>query len=272
MRRRTIDRLAATAVVSLLCFASASTASAALRTKEVDYKQGATPLRGFLAWDDAAKGKRPGVLLVHEWWGLNDYARSQARRLAAAGYVAFALDMFGRGKMTTHPDEAKAFVAEATKDPAAMAARFDAGMQQLKQDPHVDATRVGAIGYCFGGAMVLAAARRGAGLDAVVSFHGAIPPGAPVEKGAVNAKVLILTGGADPMVPASDVTRFESELKAAGANVRVVTYPGVKHSFTNPNADKSGVEGLQYNAQAARESWDEMLKLFRATWPRRAGS
>lgn len=259
-------QLASVLAVAGLTLLAAPRASAAVRTKEIAYTQGDTQLQGFLAWSDEATGRRPGILVVHEWWGLNQYARNQATRLAEAGYVAFALDMFGKGKVTTHPDEAKAFVAEAMKDPAAMAARFDAGWQQLKQDPHVDPNHIAAIGYCFGGAVVLAQARSGANLDAVVSFHGAIPPSAPVKKGSVKAKVLILTGGADPMVPAADVARFKNELEAAGANVRVVTYPGAKHSFTNPDADKAGVDGLQYNADAARQSWEEMLGVFKQTW------
>ncbi len=256
----------AVAMVGATCLLLSSVASGAVRTREVEYKQGSTPLQGFLAWNDTAKGKRPGVLLVHEWWGLNQHARNQAKRLAEAGYVAFALDMFGKGKVTTHPDEAKAFVSEATKDPATMQARFDAALEQLKQDPHVDPNHIAAIGYCFGGAVVLAEARSGAPLDAVVSFHGAMPQSAPIEKGAVKAKVLILAGGADPMVPPAEVTRFSTELKAAGADVRVVSYPGAKHSFTNPDADKAGMQGLAYNAQADKESWAEMMKLFKQLW------
>jgi dienelactone hydrolase len=250
----------------LILVGCAAAASAAVQTREVKYSAGNTPLTGYLAWDDSAKGKRPGVLVVHEWWGLNDYARGRARQLAEAGYVAFALDMYGNGKNTTHPEDAKAFATEASKDPAAMAARFDAGLQQLKQDPHLDPNHIAAIGYCFGGGVVLGMARSGANLDAVVSFHGAMPPSKPIEKGSVKAKILILAGGADPMVPPSEVTRFENELKAAGADVRVITYPGAKHSFTNPAADKAGMEGLQYNAEADKQSWAEMLKLFEQIW------
>ncbi len=262
---RTAKAVVAAAVIAFTCV-TASAASGAVQSREIDYKQGTTPLQGFLAWNDSTTGRRPGVLVVHEWWGLNEHARNQAKRLAEAGYVAFALDMFGKGKVTTHPDEAKAFVAEATKDPATLAARFDAALQLLKQDPHVDPQHIAAIGYCFGGAVVLAQARSGADLDAVVSFHGAIPPSAPVKKGAVTARVLILTGSADPFVPAADVSRFENELKAAGADVRVVTYPGVEHSFTNPDADKAGMQGLKYNAAADKESWAEALKFFKSVW------
>ncbi len=259
MRRATAS-LAAAATVAVAALLASTAAYAAVQTKEVDYKQGSTPLHGFLAWNDSNAGRRPGVLVVHEWWGLNEHARNQAKRLAEVGYVAFALDMFGGGKSTMHPDEAKAFVAEATKDPATTAARFDAALQLLKQDPHVDPQHIAAIGYCFGGAVVLSAARSGTPLDAVVSFHGAMPPTAPIEKGTVKARVLILSGDADPFSPPAQVTRFADELKAGGADVRVVEYPGVKHSFTNPDADRAGMEGLKYDAAADKQSWSEMLR------------
>ncbi len=264
---RSVRSIAVAAVLVIGCAAVLAGRVPTVQSKEVDYKQGTTPLHGFLAWNDAITGRRPGVLIVHEWWGLNQYARNRAKMLAEQGYVAFAADMFGNGKVTTHPTEAQAFVAEATKAPAALMARLDAGLEQLKQDPHVDPNHLAAIGYCFGGAVVLSAARRGAGLDAVVSFHGAMPPPGPVTKGAVKAKILILAGGADPMVPKDQITRFVDEMKSAGADIRVITYPGAKHSFTNPDADKAGVQGLQYNAQADKESWAEMLKLFKSIWP-----
>src|SRR5437879_6875729 len=160
----------ATAVVLL----SLSPNSATVKTREVEDRQGEAALQGFVAWDDAARGRRPGVLVVHEWWGLNEHARDQARRLAEAGYVGFALDMYGKGKVTTHPQDAQAFVSEVTKDPAVLAARFNAALEQLKRDPHVDTTRIAAIGYCFGGAVVLDMARAGTPLAAVVTFQGAL--------------------------------------------------------------------------------------------------
>src|SRR6185295_4323430 len=142
----------------LLLFASA--AQAEVQTKEIEYysQQGEAVLQGFMAWDETVKGKRPGVLVVHEWWGHNEHARNQAKRLAEAGYVAFALDMYGKGKATTHPEEAKAFSNEVRKDPALLLGRFHAALEELKRDPHVDADKIAAIGYCFGGAVVLDAA------------------------------------------------------------------------------------------------------------------
>src|SRR6266536_741793 len=186
-----------------------------VKTREIEYRQDGTVLQGFVAWDDAARGRRPGVLVVHEWWGHNEHARNQARRLAEAGYVGFALDMYGNGKGTTHPQEAQAFVAEVTKDPAVGAARFNAALAQLKQDPHVDTTRIAAIGYCFGGAVVLGMARGGTDLDAVVTFHGALATQTPAQPGAVKARILVLTGAADPFVPPEQVEAFKKEMQAA---------------------------------------------------------
>jgi dienelactone hydrolase len=238
-----------------------------IKTREVQYRQGDTVLRGFVAWDDALPGKRPGVLVVHEWWGLDEHARAQTRRLAEAGYVGFALDLYGQGKVATHPQEAQTFVAEATKDPAVLAARFNAALEQLKRDPHVDPTRIAAIGYCFGGAVVLDMARAGADLAAVVTFHGALATRTPAQPGKIKARVLVLTGGADTFVPPEQVEGFKREMQAAGAHVEVVSYPGAKHGFTNPDAAKHGMPQLAYNAEADRQSWAAMLKLFHEVFP-----
>ena len=250
-------------LVAMLTAILAATSSAAVKSRVVEYEAGGVPLQGYLAWDDAAKGKRPGVIVVHEWWGHNQHARNAADKLAKEGYVAFALDMFGKGKSTTHPDSAQAFVAEATKDAAEIPTRFDAALAILKGDSHVDAARIGAIGYCFGGAVVLGMARSGEDLKAVGTFHGALQTQHPAEPGKVKAKLLIQTGDADPMVPATAVAAFDKEMKAAGANYRIITYPGAKHSFTNPNADKAGMAGLAYNASADQKSWAELLKFFK---------
>ena len=248
-------------IVGMLLFASA--AIAGVQTKEVEYKQGETILQGFLAWDDAIEGKRPGVLVVHEWWGHNEHARDQAKRLAEAGYVGFALDMFGKGKVTTHPKDAQAFMSEVKKDPAVIPARFHAARDLLKRDPHVDGHRIAAIGYCFGGSVVLDEARSGADLDAVVSIHGALATRHPAETGKVRARILVLTGAADPFVPGEQVAAFTQEMKAADATFQVVSYPGVKHGFTNPNAGKAGLDALEYNAEADKKSWAAILEFFR---------
>jgi dienelactone hydrolase len=237
-------------------------AGAEVQTKEVTYKQGDTELQGFLAWDGAAKGRQPGVLVVHEWWGHNQHARNQAIRLAKSGYVGFALDMYGKGKLATHPQDAQAFAAEATKDPAVVKARFLAALDLLKKDPHVDPKRIAAIGYCFGGGIALAMARQGVDLNAVVTFHGALATQQPAAPGAVKARLLVLTGADDPFVPSDQVEAFKKEMAAAGAKLEVVSEPHAKHSFTNPDAAKAGMEQLAYNADADKDSWDRMLKLF----------
>ena len=246
---------------------SQSPGNADVKTRELEYRQGETVLQGFIAWDDAARGKRPGVLVVHEWWGHNEHARNQARRLAEAGYVGLALDMFGKGKVATHPQDAQAFVNEVTKDPAVLAARFNAALEQLKRDPHVDTTRIAAIGYCFGGAVVLDMARAGAPLGAVVTFHGALATKTPAQSGKVKARGLVLTGGADPFVPPEQVEAFKREMQAAGGRFEVISYPGAKHGFTNPDAAKYGMPQLAYDADADRQSWTAMLKLFKEVFP-----
>jgi dienelactone hydrolase len=239
-----------------------TTARAELRTKEITYTQAGTPLQGFLAWDDAAKGKRPGVLVVHEWWGHNQFARNQAIRLAKAGYVGFALDMYGKGKVTTHPNDAQAFMQEAMKDPAVLRERFEAAKKVLEEQPEVDPQRIGAVGYCFGGAVALSMAASGEDLDAVATFHGAMPSVEPA-RGRVKPRILIATGGADPMVPKAKVDAFAKELKDAGAKVTVITYAKAKHSFTNPDASKFGMDGLAYDKEADTKSWNAAMKMFR---------
>jgi dienelactone hydrolase len=246
-----------TKLAAALAAAALSTAAAAkIQTKEIAYKQGDTPLVGFLAWDDAAAGKRPGVLIVHEWWGMNEHARAQARRAAEAGYVGLALDMYGEGKVATHPKDAMSFVQEATKDPAVAKARFDAARAVLASQPQVDPTKIAAFGYCFGGGVALGMVRAGEDLAAVVTFHGAVKPwDPPPAPGSVKPAILIQAGGADPMVPTTGVHALEKELTDAGAKVKVIVYPGAKHGFTNPDAGKGGMDGLAYDPKADRESW-----------------
>ena len=251
------------AAMVIVLVASASTASAEIKTRVVDYTVGGAALQGFIAWDDGTPGRRPGVLVVHEWWGHNEHARNAARRLAQAGYVGFALDMYGKGKLAAHPDDAMKFMTEATKDPAVAQARFNAALDELKKDPQVDPTRVAAIGYCFGGTIVLSQARLGADLDIVASFHGGLGGLPPVKPGAVKARVLVYTGAADPMIPADQVEAFRKDMTAAGAKFEIVTYPGAKHGFTNPDAGSFGMDALAYDAAADKASWAAMLKGFK---------
>jgi dienelactone hydrolase len=242
------------------------TTMAAVQTKEVTYDGGGVTMKGFLAWNDKAKEKRPGVIVVHEWWGHNDYARTRAMQLAKMGYVALAVDMYGDGRTANHPDNAMAFMQEATKDTARAVERFNAGLALLRADEHVDATNVAAIGYCFGGAVVLNMARLGTDLKGVASFHGALGAWAPAVPGGIMAKVLVMNGAADTMVPASAVAKFEEEMKTAGADFRVINYPGAKHSFTNPAADgfaKQFNMPVAYDAKADKASWKELDRFLK---------
>jgi dienelactone hydrolase len=233
-----------------------------VQTKVVDYSSGGTELQGSLAWDDARQGKRPGVLVIHEWWGHNQHARNQAIRLAEAGYVAFALDMFGKGKVTTHPADAQAFVAEVTSDPERLQTRFTDALALLRRDPHVDPGKIAVVGYCFGGTVALNMARAGTDVDAVIALHAGLRLSVPAAPGRTKAKILVLTGGADAMVPPEQVAAFEKEMAAAGASVQVISYPGARHGFTNPDADQAGMPNLAYSAEADRKSWQALLALL----------
>jgi dienelactone hydrolase len=249
-------------VVPTLWLALQGHALAEIKTEVVEYKQGDTALQGFVAWDDAIPGKRPGVLVVHEWWGHNQHARNQAERLAKAGYVGFALDMFGKGKVASHPKDAQAFVAEATADAKVERARFDAALALLKKRKEVNPAKIAAIGYCFGGGVVLDMVRQGEPLAAVVTFHGALGSKLSAKK-PVKTRILVLAGADDPMVGKPQVEAFRKEMTDAGAHFRVVEYPGAKHGFTNPDAGKFGVPGLEYNAKADQDSWEELVVFFK---------
>jgi dienelactone hydrolase len=250
--------------VSML--AIATTAFAEIKTRQVDYSQGGTVLQGFVAWDDAVTGKRPGVLVVHEWWGHNEHARTQATRLAKAGYVGFALDMYGKGKLAKHPQDAQAFMSEVTGNAATMQARFEAALAELKKDPHVDPARIGAVGYCFGGAVVLGMARAGADLKAIGAFHAPVATTTPAQKGAVKARILVQEGEADPMIPAQQIAEFKKEMDAAGVTYKVVTYPGAKHGFTNPEAGTFGMDALAYDKDADEKSWAVLVDWLKGSF------
>ena len=242
---------------------AAGVAQAEVRTKAVVYEDQGEPLTGHLYWDDAVDGKRPGVLVIHEWWGLDDYAQRRARMLAEQGYVAFAADMYGTGRVTDTPDQARAWMQEVTADVEWWRARAMAGLAQLKADSNVDAEKLAAIGYCFGGGTVIQMAYSGTDeLKGVVSFHGSLP-GAPEEaKGKIQAPMLILHGQADPMVGPAMVDHFEKSLGEAGASWELVSYGGVLHSFTNPKADTRGMGALKYDPLADQRSWARMMSFI----------
>lgn len=245
-----------------LFLAATSLSHAAVQGREVTYSANGTNLKGYVAYDDAVKGKRPGILVVHEWWGLNDYARKRARMLAELGYTALALDMYGDGKQAHHPADAQKFSSEVANNATLAKARFDAALELIKQESTVDANNIAAIGYCFGGSVVLNMARIGEPLKAAVSFHGGLGTDHPAESGKVLARVASFTGEDDPMIPATQVAAFRQEMDKAGVTYKVVTYPGAKHAFTNPEADKYGKDfnlPLAYNAAADKASWDAGL-------------
>lgn len=244
-----------------IVMALVTAASAAVKGENVQYRAGDTTLKGYLVYDDAVRGKRPGVLVVHEWWGLDDYARKRARMLAELGYTALAADMYGGGKMVSHPDEAGKFASAVTKNLPLARERFLAAMDLLKNHPTVDSEKIAAVGYCFGGGLVLAMGRSGVDLDGVVSLHGTPATDTPAKRGAVKAKILVLNGAADPLVPPDQVEAFKKEMDAAGADYRIINYPGAKHSFTNPQADALGKKfglPLAYSPGADKGSWQAM--------------
>lgn len=254
------------AVVALSLFAIGS-AAAAVKGEAVEYKSGGTTFKGYLAYDAAAKGKRPGVLVVHEWWGHNEHARAAARKLAQAGYVALAVDMYGGGKTADHPKDAGAFSGEVRKNMALMKERFGAARAFLAKQASVDTARVAAVGYCFGGSVALEMARQGEDLRAVAAFHAGLATESPAKKGKFKPQVLVLTGAADPMIDAAQVAAFEAEMKAAGVKYKVVSYPGAKHGFTNPDATAKGKQfniPLAYDADADKKSWAEATAFLRS--------
>jgi len=250
----------------LVALTTASTAWGKVTGREVEYRSGDTVLKGYLAEDAAIKGKRPAVLVVHEWWGLNDYARKRARMLAKLGYVALAVDMFGEGKTAQHPDDAGKFAGEVMKNKPAAEARFNAALDFIKQQRSVDPTRIAAVGYCFGGGVVLQMARQGVDLRGVVSFHGTLATDTPARDGAVKARVLVFNGEADKMIPPEQVAAFKAEMEKAGAAFRYVGYPGVMHSFTNPDADSYAKKfklPLAYDRKADRDSWRQTKQFLK---------
>ncbi|MBX3464224.1 MAG: dienelactone hydrolase family protein [Planctomycetes bacterium] len=240
-----------------------------IRTETLHYDAGGARCTGHLFYDARRLGPRPGVLVVHEWWGLNDYVLRRARMLAEAGYVALALDMYGDGKQAAHPADAQKFAAEVFANLAAAKARFTAAKDLLQHHPYTDRERIGAIGYCFGGAIVLGMARAGMDLDAVASFHGNLATEQPAAKGQVKARILVCHGGDDEFIPQTQIDAFQQEMAAAGADLTFVAYPGAKHGFTSKEASDNGRKfglPLAYDAKADVDSWRLLLDFLAETW------
>jgi len=235
---------------------------AAVQTKKIAYKVGDQEFIGHLAWDDAVSGKRPGVLVVHEWWGLNDYARRRAEQLAKLGYIAFACDMYGDGKSTQHPNEAMEMATHVRQNLAEWQKRANLALDLLKQQPQCDSSRLAAIGYCFGGSTALVLAYSGADLDAVVTFHAALPVPTPEQAQAIKPTIVVCHGAQDGFIPEETIQHFRKALDDAHVDYEMDYYAGTRHSFTVPDADKHGNPGMAYNKKADERSWSRMLRLF----------
>jgi len=251
--------------VSVIALFAATPASAALVTKDITYKDGNTTLVGHYAYDDAVKTPMPGIIVVPEWWGDNDYAHRRADQLAGLGYAAFAIDMYDNNKIATDPKEATALSKPFYDDRALMVRRAEAGLKTLEDQPQVDKTRLGAIGYCFGGAVALSLARNGDDLKGVVIFHGNLATPTPAKKGQVKAEVLALNGADDQFVKPDEKAAFAKEMTDAGVTFKSIDYPGATHAFTNPDATALGKKfklPIAYNQAADQKSWEEMKAFF----------
>ena len=242
-------------------------AYAAVKEEAVTYKDGDTTMKGFLVYDDAAKGKRPGIILVHEWWGITKHMHNEARRFARNGYTVFIADMFGDGKTADNPKDAGMLAGSVMKNPAGMQSRFNAARAQLAKHPSVDATKIGAAGYCFGGTVAINMARAGANLVAIAAFHAGMGTNTPAPQ-SVKTKVLVLNGADDPLIKPEQIEAFKKDMDAAKADYRYINYPGALHAYTNPEATEVGKKfnmPVAYNAKVDKEAKAEADKFFAAT-------
>jgi dienelactone hydrolase len=251
-------------IVLVLAAVFTAPTHAALKTQVIDYKDGDVALQGYLAFDDAkAAARAPGVLVIHEWWGHNEYGRKRAEQLAGLGYVAFALDMYGKGVTADNPQDAMKLATPFYQDRNLMRSRAMAGLNALKDQKNVDGKRIAAIGYCFGGTTALELARGGADLAAVVSFHGGLDFPSADEAKNIKGRVLVCTGADDPMVTPDKVDAFEDQLRKANVDYAINVYGGALHGFTNPAADSHNIPAIKYNAKADKRSWEAMREWFR---------
>lgn len=249
----------------VLMVAAISLAHADVKSEVVEYRHGDVLLEGYIAYDDSFQGKRPGVVVAHEWFGQTSYERKRAEQLARLGYVAFAIDMYGKGVRARDGKEAGALAGKYMGDRKLMRARAAAGLDVLRNRPETDPTRLAAIGYCFGGTTVLELARSGADLASVVSFHGVLDTPTPEDARNIKGKVLVLHGGDDPMVPNKQVEAFQEEMRKGGVDWQFISYGGAVHKFSNPAAGNDSSTGLAYNERADRRSWEAMKAFFAET-------
>ncbi|MFP4033119.1 MAG: dienelactone hydrolase family protein [Desulfococcaceae bacterium] len=251
--------ISSVAIGLVLMLGISPAALAEIRAETVPYKHGDATLQGYLAYDDAQTGKRPGVLVIHEWWGLNDYAKSRARQLAELGYVAFAADMYGDGVTTADPKQAGEWSNKIKNGPL-IRERSNLALDALRNHERVDPDRIAAIGYCFGGTTVLELAYSGADIAGVVPFHGGLT--IPKDEDAIRTKLLVLHGAADFFIEPKTIDKFQKELEEREADWQMIYHGGAVHAFTNPDADKAGIDGVAYDADADRRSWAQMRLFF----------
>ena len=250
----------------LIILIISTTTQAEVITKEIDYRQGETTMKGMVAYDDAIKGKRPGVLIVHEWWGHNKHSRDRAKMLAEEGYVAFAVDMYGDRQTADHPDDALKFATAVGGNSPLAKARFEAAIDALKRQENVEVDKLAAMGYCFGGGIVLNMARLGVDLKGVSSFHGSIGTKTPAKKGDIKTRIRVYSGAADPFVTSEQIAALKNEMNNADVDFEFVNYANVIHSFTNPDANAIGRKfGLpvEYNSTADNDSWQRNLEFLK---------
>lgn len=250
-----------TLAVLALTLTGTLAARAAVRTETVEYKHGDVTLEGHLAYDDSIQGPRPAVLIVHQWKGLGDYEKKRAEMLARLGYVAFCVDIYGKGVRPKETSEASATAGKYKKDRDLLRVRVNAGLETLRKQKNVDVKRIAAIGYCFGGTTVIELARSGADVAGVVSFHGALDSPKPEDGKNIKARVLALHGADDPFVPEKDVAAFSAEMRDAKVDWQLIQYGGAVHSFTDWNADGS-MKGAKYDERADKRSWEDMKQFF----------
>lgn len=248
-------------IVVVLAFLLSGVSQAELRTQSVEYRSGSADLEGFLAYDEGLGGKRPGVIVVHEWWGLNDFIKGRSEQLAKLGYIAFAVDIYGKGIRAKSTEEAAALSKRYSGDRSLLRQRAAAGLSWLKGHPLVDPGRIAAVGYCFGGMTVLEMARNGDPLKGVISFHGILNTPHPEDAARIQGSVLVFQGAEDPFAPVKERLAFENEMEKGKVDWQMVIFGGAVHGFTNPANGRDRTKGIAYDPKADRRSWDEM-KLF----------
>lgn len=250
-------------LVLIFMFAIPFTSWASIKTEKIVYTFEDGKFVGYLAYDDSIKGPRPGVLIVHEWWGINNYIKKRAEQLASLGYIAFAADMYGDGFSTKDPKEAGTMAGKLRNgDRILLRKRANADLNVLMNNPMTDRNRVAAIGYCFGGTTVLELARSGADIAGIVSFHGVLDTPDPDDARNIKAHILVLNGADDPNVPAIQILDFQNEMRKAGVDWQMISYGGAVHSFTNPDSGNDPSKGFAYNMKADMRSWEHMKVFF----------